>query len=182
MIVTPLAQGACTMIVADQYGEQVQVPINVAPSPTPWQNFGTWPASLVLGANGGAVGYTTTGQLAYEAPQSILARVAPIINALLGGGVARAQATVYTGVCYAQAFESGTSGAIDTASTLRCGCPQRECHDGRLHTGCRGRSAIRWPRLHQRVRSLRTSPGCGQTGNFINRRMHWRDAVAVVVA
>ena len=115
MIVAPLAQGACTMIVADQYGEQVQVPINVAPSPTPWQNFGTWPASLVLGASGGVVGYTVSGQLAYEAPQSIFARVAPIINALLGGGMASAQSTVYTGVCYAQAFKSGTSGPIDTS-------------------------------------------------------------------
>ena len=121
MIVTPLAQGACTMIVADQYGERVQVPINVAPSPTPWQNFGTWPASLVLGANGGAVGYTTTGQLAYEAPQSILARVAPVINALLGGGVARAQAAVYTGVCYAQAFQSGTSWSGRHSATRRRG-------------------------------------------------------------
>jgi prepilin-type N-terminal cleavage/methylation domain-containing protein len=113
--IAPLSQGACTLIVQDQYGEQVQVPINVAPSPTPRQNFGTWPASLVLGASGGAVGYTESGQLAFEAPQSILARVAPIINELLGGTVARAQSTIYTGVCYAQAFQSGTGGAVDVS-------------------------------------------------------------------
>jgi prepilin-type N-terminal cleavage/methylation domain-containing protein len=113
--IAPLSQGACTLVVQDQYGEQVRVPINVAPSPTPWQNFGTWPASLVLGASGGAVGYTESGQLAYGAPQSILARVAPVINALLGGSVARAQSIIYTGVCYAQAFKSGTGGPIDAS-------------------------------------------------------------------
>ncbi|MGB6061180.1 MAG: type II secretion system protein, partial [Candidatus Aquilonibacter sp.] len=86
--VTPVAQGSCTMIVQDQYGEQVQIGINVAAPP---QNFSTWPAALVVGAGGAAVGITSTGALTDG-------------NALAG--------SVYTGPCYAQAF--GTSESVDT--------------------------------------------------------------------
>ncbi len=86
--VTPVAQGSCTMIVQDQYGEQVQIGINVAAPP---QNFSTWPAALVVGVGGAAVGITSTGALTDG-------------NALAG--------SVYTGPCYAQAF--GTSESVDT--------------------------------------------------------------------
>ena len=168
MIVTPLAQGACTMIVADQYGEQVQVPINVAPSPTPWQNFGTWPASLVLGAGGGAVGYTTTGQLAYEAPQSILARVAPIINALLGGGVARAQAV------FIREFVTRKPFNLARAARLMFRClrnrqrtrRERECYD-RRHAFSMPGAMHRLEARHPTGAIVAYEPhGSGQTGNF----------------
>ncbi len=86
--VTPVAQGSCTMIVQDQYGEQVQIGINVAAPP---QNFSTWPATLVVGAGGAAVSITSTGALADG-------------NAQAG--------SIYTGPCYAQAF--GTSESVDT--------------------------------------------------------------------
>ena len=79
--ITPLSQGDCTLIVQDQYGEQVSLPIAVAAADQP---FGTWPASLVLGSGGAPVASSTTG-------------------------------AAYTGPCYAQAFRSGTSGAIDAS-------------------------------------------------------------------
>ena len=62
--VTPVTQGSCTMIVQDRYGEQVQIGINVAAPP---QNFSTWPATLVVGAGGTAVGITSTGAV-YTGP------------------------------------------------------------------------------------------------------------------
>jgi len=62
--VTPVTQGSCTMIVQDQYGEQVQIGINVAAPP---QNFSTWPAMLVVGAGGAAVGITSAGAV-YTGP------------------------------------------------------------------------------------------------------------------
>jgi hypothetical protein len=62
--VTPVTQGSCTMIVQDQYGEQVQIGINVA---APSQNFSTWPATLVVGAGGAAVGITSAGAV-YTGP------------------------------------------------------------------------------------------------------------------
>jgi hypothetical protein len=52
------------MIVQDQYGEQVQIGINVAAPP---QNFSTWPAMLVVGAGGAAVGITSAGAV-YTGP------------------------------------------------------------------------------------------------------------------
>ncbi len=103
--VTPVTQGSCTMIVQDQYGEQVQIGINVAAPP---QNFSTWPATLVVGAGGAAVGITSTGALADTTAQ---ARISMLVNEFFGGAVARA-GSVYTGPCYAQAF--GTSESVDT--------------------------------------------------------------------
>jgi hypothetical protein len=109
--IAPLAQGACTLIVQDQYGEQVQVAINVASARQP---FATWPASLVVGVNGAAVAQSTTGILQIaDRERSFALALGPVINALLGGGVARAAS--YTGPCYAQAFQSGTGGAPDTS-------------------------------------------------------------------
>ncbi len=105
--ITPLAQGSCTLIVQDQYGEQVQIAINVASARQP---FATWPASLVIGVNGTAIAQSTTGILQIADRDRSLG---PVINALLAGGIARA--ANYTGPCYAQAFQSGTSGAPDTS-------------------------------------------------------------------
>ncbi|HTX57496.1 MAG TPA: prepilin-type N-terminal cleavage/methylation domain-containing protein [Candidatus Acidoferrales bacterium] len=55
--ITAVSQGSCVLLVQDQYGEQVQIPIDVQ---AVRQNFATWPASLVVGASGGAVGTTTS--------------------------------------------------------------------------------------------------------------------------
>ncbi|HTU69088.1 MAG TPA: type II secretion system protein [Candidatus Baltobacteraceae bacterium] len=110
--ITPVGAGSCTLIVQDQYGEQIAIGATVK---KPDQPFATWPASLVVATGGGAVAMTSSGALAYEGGDYALARVAPAINALFGGGIARAQSSVYTGPCYAQAFASGTSGAVDTS-------------------------------------------------------------------
>jgi hypothetical protein len=97
--------------VQDQYGEQVQIAINVAAARQP---FSTWPASLVIGVNGAAVAQSTTGILQIaDRERSFALALGPVINALLGGAIARAAS--YTGPCYAQAFQSGTSGAPDTS-------------------------------------------------------------------
>jgi type II secretory pathway pseudopilin PulG len=109
--IAPLTQGACTLIVQDQYGEQVQIAINVASARQP---FATWPASLVIGVNGAAVAQSTTGTLQIaDREQSFALALGPVINALLDGGIARGAS--YTGPCYAQAFQSGSSGAPDTS-------------------------------------------------------------------
>ncbi|HUA08694.1 MAG TPA: hypothetical protein VMA98_05415, partial [Candidatus Acidoferrales bacterium] len=100
--VTPVAQGACTMIVQDQYGERIPIGINVKAANQP---FASWPATLVLGAGGSAVG-ATSGTLA-DADTSVVARIAPVFNALLGGGIARAAAGA---ACYGLAMNSAKSG------------------------------------------------------------------------
>lgn len=110
LTVAPLRSGSCVLIVGDQYGEpNVRIPIEVKAVA-----FKTWPASLVLGLGGAPVG-TTSGTLATlaDAHLPIVAWVAPALNALLAGGTANASA--YSGGCYAQAFASGTSGTPDTS-------------------------------------------------------------------
>ena len=102
------------MIVQDQYGEQVQIGINVVAPPR--QNFSTWPASLVLGAGGTPVASSTNGIIQIsDRKASFTVAIGPVLNALLAGGVARAQTMPYTGPCYAQAFLSGASGLIDAS-------------------------------------------------------------------
>lgn len=102
--ISPVAAGTCTLVVQDQYGEQIGIGITVKSSP-----FATWPASLVVGANGDAVG-VTSGTLA-EANAPVIARVAPILNALLGGATARAASAV---PCYALAENISGTGVDST--------------------------------------------------------------------
>ncbi|HTV92530.1 MAG TPA: hypothetical protein VMG98_07420 [Verrucomicrobiae bacterium] len=155
--ITPLAQGSCTLIVQDQYGEQIQIAINVASARQP---FATWPASLVIGVNGTAIAQSTTGVVQIADRDRSLG---PVINALLGGGIARAAS--YTGPCYAQAFQSGTSGAPDAslppsvAQALNLNVASDGCilsYDG----GSSGTGVI----------AAYEPPGTSQTGNFaVNR-------------
>jgi predicted secreted protein len=81
--------GVCWPVFADVYGQRVIVNGSAGLKAT--ASFKTWPASLVVGGGD-----------------------ARMLNALLGGGIALAAGT-YTGPCYAQAYQSGTSGAIDTS-------------------------------------------------------------------
>jgi prepilin-type N-terminal cleavage/methylation domain-containing protein len=103
-----LAQGTCQLLVQDQYGEQLTFNVSVVnPIPPPL----SWPAYLQLGVNGGVQG-TATGSVTAMRSGSDAFRIAlgPIINALLGGGVARAGTG---GACFALAM-SGAGGSYDT--------------------------------------------------------------------
>ena len=156
--VTPVAQGSCAMIVQDQYGEQVQIGINVVAPPR--QNFSTWPASLVLGAGGTPVASSTNGIIQIsDRKASFTVAIGPVLNALLAGGVARAQTMPYTGPCYAQAFLSGASGLIDASlpgnvagalgvSVTTDGCILNADGSGPYVAGMRQR-AERWSRTSQ---------------------------------
>jgi prepilin-type N-terminal cleavage/methylation domain-containing protein len=90
--VTPIAQGACNLIVQDQYGEQVTLGLTVQ------QSIASWPQQLVLGGGGGAVG-TTSGSSPLAVAHNPFVALGPVINALLDGAVARASASPQP--CYA---------------------------------------------------------------------------------
>ncbi len=96
--IAALAAGSCDLQIGDQYGEPVAiVHVNVKAN----QPFATWPAYLEVATPGAVLG-TTTGVLADANGRSFVAKVGPVLNALLGG--ATAQAAGYTGWCYAHAF------------------------------------------------------------------------------
>ncbi|MGB6984556.1 MAG: type II secretion system protein, partial [Candidatus Aquilonibacter sp.] len=85
VIVTAQSQGTCNLVVQDQYGERITFGITVQ------QQTATWPQQLVLGALGNAVGLTSgAAPVALNKTTRIEAALGPVINALLGGGVARA--------------------------------------------------------------------------------------------
>lgn len=97
LVVAPQSAQSCVLMVGDQYGEpDVRIPIEVK-NPKP---FVTWPEQLVLGASNSRISYHPYAPTDYVA----------LVNRLLGGGVADANATTTVG-CYAGAF-TGT-GAPD---------------------------------------------------------------------
>jgi hypothetical protein len=103
-----LAQGTCQLLVQDQYGEQLSFNVSVVnPIPPPL----SWPAYLQLGVNGGVQG-TASGSVTAMRSGSDAFELAlgPVINALLGGGVARAGTG---GACFALAM-SGANRSYDT--------------------------------------------------------------------
>ncbi|HTZ55044.1 MAG TPA: hypothetical protein VMB20_08255, partial [Candidatus Acidoferrum sp.] len=80
--------GTCALVVQDQYGERVSFNVTVQ------QNAATWPQQLVLGALGNAVGLTSgAAPIALNKTTRLGVALGPVINALLGGGVARAYAS-----------------------------------------------------------------------------------------
>jgi prepilin-type N-terminal cleavage/methylation domain-containing protein len=103
-----LAQGTCNLLVADQYGEQLAFNVSVVnPIPPPL----SWPAYLQLGVNGGVQGTASGSVTAMRSGSGAFeTALGPIINALLGGGIARAGTG---GTCFALA-KAGTDGSYDT--------------------------------------------------------------------
>ncbi len=109
----------CTMHVASAAGETATVALVIDPLSAP---AASWPAEVVLGANGASVGTTTTGVIADAGRHPDLAYA---INTLLGGGIA---AAANAGLpCNALATTNGTTPDTSFAGvngwTLATGVP-----------------------------------------------------------
>lgn len=161
--VTPVSAGSCVMQVEDQYGEIVSIAIDVKAAQ---QDFLTWPAQLVVGSGGAAVGTTAGVIAASDVP--LVARVAPLLNALLGGGVARAASS---GPCYAWALQSGVTapagGATPAPSQVDASIPSSIAGDlglGVTTDGCIVKSDGSASTTGEMV--VYEPVGSGQTGNY----------------
>jgi prepilin-type N-terminal cleavage/methylation domain-containing protein len=95
---TASSAASCTAAVTDRYNEPVvTVEFTVQPNVPP---VSSWPAELVLGAGQASVG-TASG----SASSVALDPFGPLLNAMLGGGIARAAGAP----CYARGTTDGTT-------------------------------------------------------------------------
>jgi hypothetical protein len=94
--VTPVSSGACTVtfqsLTTGPFADNksASVTITVAATPPPALPFNSWPQQLVVGSGGASVGTTSGTVVASAASRDPMVAFGPVLNALLGGGVARA--------------------------------------------------------------------------------------------
>jgi hypothetical protein len=107
LTIAPLKAGTCVMAIGDQYGEPPQLVEIIVQAKS--QPFATWPQQLVLGAGGVAMGKTSGALAATARNRDPFVALAPWVNMVLGGSVARAAGGAD---CYA--LGETLAGSVDT--------------------------------------------------------------------